>query len=58
MANIKSQIKRNKQNDKRRLRNRVFRGTARIAVKGARTAIEEGVPEFEGSPRQRHQHTG
>ncbi len=45
MANIKSQIKRNKQNDKRRLRNRVFRGTARIAVKGARTAIEEGVPE-------------
>ena len=45
MANIKSQIKRNKQNDKRRLRNRVFRGTARIAVKSARTAIEDGTPE-------------
>ncbi len=45
MANIKSQIKRNRQNDKRRLRNRVFRGTARIAVKNARTAIEDGVPE-------------
>ena len=45
MANIKSQIKRNRQNDKRRLRNRVFRGTARIAVKNARTAIDEGVPE-------------
>jgi small subunit ribosomal protein S20 len=45
VANIKSQIKRNRQNDKRRLRNRVYRGTARIAVKSARTAIEEGVPE-------------
>ena len=45
MANIKSQIKRNRQNDKRRLRNRVYRGTARIAVRGARSAIEAGVPE-------------
>ena len=45
MANIKSQIKRNRQNDKRRLRNRVYRGEARIAVKNARTTIEEGVPE-------------
>ena len=45
MANIKSQIKRNRQNDKRRLRNRVYRGTARIAVKNARAAIDSGVPE-------------
>jgi small subunit ribosomal protein S20 len=45
VANIKSQIKRNRQNDKRRLRNRVYRGTARIAVKNARTAIDSGVPE-------------
>jgi small subunit ribosomal protein S20 len=45
VANIKSQIKRNRQNDKRRLRNRVFRGTARIAVKTTRTAIEDGAPE-------------
>lgn len=45
MANIKSQIKRNRQNAKRRLRNRVYRGTARIAVKKARTAIDAGVPE-------------
>ena len=37
MANIKSQIKRNKQNEKRRLRNRVYRGEARIAVKTARS---------------------
>ena len=41
MANIKSQIKRNRQNDKRRLRNRVYRGTARIEVRTARAAIEE-----------------
>ena len=45
MANIKSQIKRNRQNDKRRLRNRVYRGTARIAVKNARTAFDSSVPE-------------
>ncbi|GAB4399702.1 MAG: 30S ribosomal protein S20 [Anaerolineales bacterium] len=39
MANIKSQIKRNKQNDKRRLRNRVVRGTARAAVRAARASL-------------------
>ena len=42
MANIKSQIKRNKQNEKRRLRNRYFRGRARSFVKKANLAIEEG----------------
>lgn len=42
MANIKSQIKRNRQNEKRRLRNRGFRGTARAAVKNARTELENG----------------
>ena len=41
MANIKSAIKRNKQNEKRRLRNRVYVGTARTTVKKARLAIEE-----------------
>jgi small subunit ribosomal protein S20 len=40
LANIKSQIKRNKQNEKRRLRNRVYRGSARIAVRAARSAME------------------
>ena len=45
MANIKSQIKRNKQNEKRRLRNRVYRGSARIAVRNARAAMESGNPE-------------
>ena len=42
MANIKSQIKRNRQNESRRLRNRVVRGTARSAVKDARAAIVTG----------------
>jgi small subunit ribosomal protein S20 len=52
VANIKSQIKRNKQNDKRRLRNRVQRGTARIAVRSARTAIDAGVPESKSALMQ------
>jgi small subunit ribosomal protein S20 len=42
LANIKSAIKRNKQNQKRRLRNRVFRGRARTFVKKARVAISDG----------------
>ena len=45
MANIKSQIKRNRQNEKRRLRNRVFRGSARVAVRDARTSMESGNAE-------------
>ena len=42
MANIKSAIKRNKQNEKRRLRNRIYVGRARTFVKKARTEIEGG----------------
>jgi len=42
LANIKSQIKRNRQNEKRRLRNRDYRGAARTAVKDARTSFESG----------------
>ncbi|MEJ5239625.1 MAG: 30S ribosomal protein S20 [Anaerolineales bacterium] len=42
MANIKSQIKRNRQNEKRRLRNRMIRGQARSALKRALEAIESG----------------
>jgi small subunit ribosomal protein S20 len=40
LANIKSQIKRNRQNEKRRVRNRVFRGRARTLIAKAQTAIE------------------
>ena len=45
MANIKSAIKRNKQNEKRRVRNRIYRGTARTYVAKARTAIAAKDPE-------------
>ncbi len=42
MANIKSQIKRNKQNEKRWLRNRYYIGRARSFVKKAHLTIQEG----------------
>jgi small subunit ribosomal protein S20 len=45
LANIKSQIKRNRQNENRRLRNRNMRGSARSAVNQARAAFEENAPE-------------
>ncbi|MGE5777607.1 MAG: 30S ribosomal protein S20 [Chloroflexota bacterium] len=45
MANIKSQIKRNRQNESRRLRNRNMRGAARTAVSQARVALEANEPE-------------
>ncbi len=45
MANIKSQIKRNRQNEKRRVQNRIFRGRARTFVAKARTALEQGSGE-------------
>jgi small subunit ribosomal protein S20 len=45
LANISSQIKRNKQNEKRRIRNRVARGSARTAVKKAQVQLESGKSE-------------
>ncbi len=42
MANIKSQIKRNRQNEKQRVRNRVFRGKARTLVSKARIIVDNG----------------
>lgn len=49
MANIKSQIKRNRQNEKRRLRNRKNRGSARVAVRNARAAMDSGNAEESGA---------
>jgi small subunit ribosomal protein S20 len=45
LANIQSQIKRNRQNEKRRLRNRNVRGAARTADNNARKAITANTPE-------------
>ncbi|MBJ93849.1 MAG: 30S ribosomal protein S20 [Rickettsiales bacterium] len=42
MANHKSALKRIRQNEKIRLRNRIQRGNMRSAIKAARTAIEQG----------------
>ena len=42
MANIRSAIKRNRQNKKRRLNSRIFRGGARTQVRKARSAIATG----------------
>ncbi len=42
MANIKSQIKRNRQNEKRRLRNKAVRNEMRTLVKSANDAIDAG----------------
>ncbi len=45
MANIKSAIKRNRQNEKRRAHNRVYRGAARTQIRKARVALAEGNKE-------------
>ena len=42
MANIKSQIKRNRSNERRRLRNQGVRSELKTRVKTAATAIETG----------------
>ena len=42
MANHKSALKRIRQNEVRRLRNRTQRGNMRAAIKAVRTALEEG----------------
>ena len=45
LANIKSQIKRNRQNKKLREQNRIYRGSARTAVRKVNAAIENGNAE-------------
>ena len=42
MANIKSQIKRNRTNEKRRVRNKSVRSELKTRTKGAITAAESG----------------
>ena len=45
MANIKSQIKRNKQNEKARQRNMAVRSSLKTSTKKARAAVDEGDAE-------------
>jgi small subunit ribosomal protein S20 len=42
LANIKSQIKRNRQNEKKRVNNRVSRGRARTFIQKAQIVMEGG----------------
>jgi small subunit ribosomal protein S20 len=42
MANIKSQIKRNRSNERRRLRNQAVRSELKTRTKNAKTAIDAG----------------
>ncbi|MEV4109157.1 30S ribosomal protein S20 [Nonomuraea sp. NPDC049695] len=42
MANIKSQVKRNKQNEKARLRNKAVKSSLKTAVRKFREAAEQG----------------
>ena len=52
MANIKSQIKRNKQNEKRGERNKTVRTALKTSTKKIRTAVDTGDAE-EAQARQR-----
>ena len=45
MANIKSQIKRNRQNEKRRLRNKGVRSELKTRVKTAEVAVDGGADD-------------
>jgi len=45
VANIKSQIKRNRQNEKRRLRNKSVRAEMRTRTKSAVSAAEDGADD-------------
>ena len=52
MANIKSAEKRNRQRLKAEAANRIVRGSARTAIKKARTAIAAGTPDAAELVRQ------
>ncbi len=51
MANIKGQIKRNRQNEARRLRNKGVRTELKSRVKGATIAAAEGAPDADDQLR-------
>ena len=52
MANIKSQIKRNKQNEKRRVRNKAVRSELKTRTKVVTTAAEQGGENVEELTRE------
>jgi small subunit ribosomal protein S20 len=50
LANIRSAVKRARQNEKRRAHNRLYRSSARTHIKKARRLIESG--DLDGAERQ------
>ncbi len=52
MANIKSQIKRNRTNEKARLRNKAVRAEVKTRVKTAITAVESGADNTVAAQRE------
>ena len=58
MANIKSQIKRNRQNEKRNERNKGVRSELKSRVKAARTAIDAGAAEGPEAARMAQKRLG
>jgi small subunit ribosomal protein S20 len=52
MANIRSQIKRNRQNEKRRLRNKAVRSELKTRIKTAVTTAETGAENSEEALRR------
>jgi small subunit ribosomal protein S20 len=49
VANIKSQIKRNKQNERARLRNKAVKSEIKTRVKSAVAAAEAGTPDVDAT---------
>jgi len=52
VANIKSQIKRNRQNEARRVRNKAVRSELKTRTKAAATAADEGADNADELARQ------
>lgn len=52
MANIKSQIKRNRQNEKARLRNKAVKSSLKTAVRKFREAVDTGDAAAAGAQAQ------
>lgn len=58
MANIRSQKKRNRQNEKRRLRNKAVRSELKTRVKAAGAAVETGDDEAGDKVRRAQKRLG
>ena len=58
MANIKSQIKRNRQNEKRRVRNKTVRSELKTRLKAAQAAAEAGAADADEKSRAAQKRLG